>query len=253
MSRKAFRCLASILFLLALTTVTRAEPLLVSAAASLTDALRETAAAYQREAHGAEITYNFSGSGTLQKQIENGAPVDVFISAAAAQMDALEKQELLLPQTRANLLTNALVLVTLKERKDLNSFADLTAAQVKHIAIGDPRTVPAGQYSVETLEAQKLLPLVESKLVRLLSVRQVLSTVETGNADAGLVYQTDAAISPQVRIVATAPEKTHEPIVYPVAIIRRSKQQEEARKYVAFLQSETARAIFRKYGFTTVQ
>jgi len=243
-------CFSVVLLFVCFSNAAHAEPLLVSAAASLTDALREITEAYQQAKPGRQITYNFGGSGTLQHQIENGAPVDVFISAASEPMDALDKQELLLPGSRIDLLTNTLVLIAPKDRQDLSSFADLTAPQVKHLAIGEPRTVPAGLYAIECLSAQNLLPQVQTKLVRLLHVRQVLAAVETGNADAGLVYRTDAAISKKVRTVATAPPGSHRPIKYPVAIVRRSQQPAEAQEYVNFLRSAPARALFEKHGFT---
>ena len=247
------RCLTVLLFLTAARSSAKGEPLLVSAAASLTDVLREIADTYKQANAEKQITYNFGGSGTLQRQIENGAPVDVFISAAAEPMDALEKQDLLLPGNRIDLLTNTLVLIAPKERNDLQGFADLARGDVKHIAIGEPRTVPAGFYAVECLSAQNLLPSLQPKLVRLLDVRQVLAAVGTGNADAGLVYQTDAMSSDRVRTVASAPAGSHRAIKYPVAVVRRSKQPEEAREYVTFLRSVPARKIFEKHGFTVAQ
>lgn len=247
------RCLTVLLFLTAASFSAKGEPLLVSAAASLTDVLREIADTYNQANPDKQITYNFGGSGTLQRQIENGAPVDVFISAAAEPMDALEKQYLLLPGSRRDLLTNTLVLIAPKERNDLQGFADLERNDVKHIAIGEPRTVPAGFYAVECLSAKNLLPSVQSKLVRLLNVRQVLAAVGTGNADAGLVYRTDAMSSDRVRTVASAPAGSHRAIKYPVAIVRRSKQPEEAREYIRFLRSAPARKIFEKHGFTVAQ
>ncbi|RYD83375.1 MAG: molybdate ABC transporter substrate-binding protein [Verrucomicrobiaceae bacterium] len=224
------------------------ERLLVSAAASLEGALREADKSFQRGSK-VEITYNFGGSGTLQKQIENGAPVDVFISAATAPVDAVEKQNLLHPGSRTNLLTNSLVLITSRERQDIQSFSDLTGRQVKYVAIGEPNSVPAGVYAMECFTAQNLTPQITPKLVRLLNVRQALAAVATGNADAGMVYRTDAEQSKLVRIVAVAPLQSHQPILYPAAIMRRSKNLETARRYIAFLQSDTARVIFEKHGF----
>jgi molybdate transport system substrate-binding protein len=232
-----------------LITAADGEPLLVSAAASLTDALQEVARLDKAAALG-EITYNFGGSGTLQRQIENGAPVDVFVSAAAEPMDFLEKQNLLLLGSRKNLLSNTLVLIAPSERRDVRGFADLAKKQVKHIAIGEPRTVPAGLYATECLTNQGLLAAIESKLVRLLNVRQVLAAVETGNADAGFVYKTDAANSKKVTRIANAPPGSHQPIAYPVAIVRSSKNPETAQSYIELLKSEGARMIFEKHGFT---
>jgi molybdate transport system substrate-binding protein len=226
-----------------------AEPLLISAAASLTDVLQEIATEYQ-QSRGAAVTFNFGGSGTLQRQIEHGAPADVFIAAAIEPMDALEKQGLLLSDTRANVASNTLVLVApAKSEIALHSFAELASPFVKQIAIGDPRTVPAGAYAVECFTTLGINKAVDPKLVRMLDVRQVLAAVELGNADAGLVYQTDLARRDSIRTIQVAPPNSHRPITYPVAALRRSKIPEGARAFIVFLQSDKARAAFQKYGF----
>ncbi len=242
--------LTALFALCCLARIASGEELLISAAASLTDALNEIGTSYEHETAGVKITHNFGGSGTLQKQIENGAPADIFISAAAEPMDALEKQGLLHAGSRADLLVNTLVLITPKDRKDVQGFADLTKPQVKHLAIGEPKSVPAGAYAMECFATQKLTPRLAPKFIRLLNVRQVLAAVATGNADAGMVYRTDATSSDKVRIAAEAPHGSHRPIVYPVAIMRRSRHVDAAVKYIAFLKSKKARAIFEKHGFT---
>jgi molybdate transport system substrate-binding protein len=220
---------------------------IISAAASLKDALARVQPIFVQANPGIKLTFNFAGSGVLQQQIEAGAPVDVFISAAPQQMDALEKNKRLLEGTRRNLLTNSLVLIAPKDSALLRDFRDLTKPEVRHIAVGDPKAVPAGAYAAEVFAALDLTAALAPKLVRLLDVRQVLTTVETGDADAGLVYRTDAMISERIRVVATAETRT--PIVYPIAVISGSQHSAEARAFAAFLDSEGARKIFAELGF----
>lgn len=224
-------------------------PLTVSAAISLTNALQEIKSLYQRSKPNVNIIYNFGASGALQQQIEQGAPVDVFFSAAAKQMNALQQKNLLVPDTRRNLLTNRLVLITPRNGSALSSFKNLTGSQVQRIAIGQPRSVPAGQYAQELLTNLKILNAIKPKLVYGNNVRQVLTYVENGNADAGIVYATDAKESNSVRIGATAPENLHSPIVYPVAVLKDSKNITAGRDFVQFLSGSQARSVFQKYGF----
>jgi molybdate transport system substrate-binding protein len=226
--------------------------LTVSAAASLTDALTAIDQDFQRSHPDVEITPNFGASGTLQLQIEQGAPVDVFVSAAPQQMDALAAKNLLLADTRANLLENELVLIVPKDSKTVASFADLKRADVRVIAVGDPRSVPAGTYAQQVLTALGIYDAVKSKMTLATDVRQVLADVETASAEAGLVYSTDAAISPKVRVVMDAPAGTHQPIVYPAAVLRGSMNPDAAREYVKYLASPAARAVFLKYGFRPI-
>ncbi len=235
------------------TSTAQAEPvtLTVSAAASLKDAMQEIQSIYRQEQPNATLTYNFGSSGSLQQQIEQGAPVDVFMSAAAKQMDALEKKNLLLTETRKDLLGNQVVLVTSKDAA-ISDFQDLTSNEVNKVSIGDPKSVPAGQYSQEVLTTLKLFDPLKPKLVFAKDVRQVLSYVETGNVDAGIVYATDAKVSDQIKVVATAPADSHSPIVYPVAALKDSKNPEAAREFVQFLSSDQAKTTFEEYGFITV-
>ncbi|MBR8830814.1 MAG: Molybdate-binding protein ModA [Chroococcopsis gigantea SAG 12.99] len=225
------------------------KDLLVSAAASLRDALEEIKPVYQKENTAIALTYNFGSSGSLQQQIEQGAPVDVFISAAKKQMDALQTKNLLVDNTRKNLLKNRMVLVVPKNNTTIRSFQDLGGGEVKKIAIGEPGSVPAGQYAGEILKAIGLTDKVKDKLVYAKDVRQVLSYVATGNVDAGFVYITDAKTSNNVRVVATAPENTHSPIIYPIAVIKNSKSADSGKKFLQFLSRGKAKAVFEKYGF----
>jgi len=223
--------------------------LTISAAASLKESIAENEAAYSKSHPNIAFTNNSGSSGTLATQIDQGAPVDVFLSAATKQMDDLEAKGLVVKGTRRNLLRNALVLVAPLDSK-LQDFEGLTAAGVRVIAVGDPGSVPAGQYGRQTLTALHLWDKLESKCVLAKDVRQVLTYVETGNADAGLVYATDAKASSKVRVVATAPEATHDAIVYPAAVIKGSRNEAAAREFVDYLASPAAQAVFARYGFT---
>jgi molybdate transport system substrate-binding protein len=225
--------------------------LTVSVAASLQDAMQGIEPLYEQQSPDINIIYNFGSSGSLQYQIEQGAPVDVFISAAPKQMNALAEKELLLENTRQNLLNNQVVLITPKSQFNITKFQDLTRTNVQKIALGHPKSVPAGQYAKEVLKSSNLYNQLTSKFVFAKDVRQVLFYVETGNADAGFVYATDAKISDQVKVVATASENSHYPIVYPVAVIKNSQHPEAAKAFIQFLVSESAQELFRKYGFKT--
>jgi molybdate transport system substrate-binding protein len=223
--------------------------LLVSAAASMKDVLEEIKPLYQQTQPNVNIRYNFGASGALQQQIEQGAPVDVFISAAKRQVDALEQKNLLVPGSRTVIAKNRLVLVVPGNVSGISSFYNLKDAKIKKIAIGEPRSVPAGQYAQQVLQKLKIWDQIQSKLVFANNVRQVLASVESGNAEAGLVYSTDAKISNKVKIVVAADEKYHSPIIYPLAILKRSKNIDAANNFSQFLASDKAKAVFKKYGF----
>jgi molybdate transport system substrate-binding protein len=196
-----------------------------------------------------DFSNNLGSSGTLAAQIDQGAPADVFLSAAAKPMDELEANGLIVVGTRRNLLRNSLVLIAPLDSK-LRDFQGLADSSIRLIALGDPASVPAGQYGRQTLIALHLLDKLNSKFVFAKDVRQVLTYVETGNADAGLVYATDAQASGKVRVVATAPESTHDPIVYPAAVVKGTHNDEAARRFVEYLGNPAANAIFVKHGFT---
>jgi len=223
--------------------------LTLSVAASLQAAMVEVESSYQRERAAVEFRNNFGASGTLAREIEQGAPVDAIISAGTKPIDDLGAKGLLLPGTRSDLLRNELVLIAPGDSK-LAGFEELTDAKVRLVAMGDPASVPAGQYGLETLHALQLYEKIKSKIVLGKDVRQVLTYVETGNADAGLVYATDARISSKVRILAVAPESTHQKIVYPMAVVAGTRSQQEARDFLQYLGSRAARAIFASHGFT---
>jgi molybdate transport system substrate-binding protein len=231
----------------------------VSAAISLKDALDELGPIFQVQQHrknggnGTAVIYNYGGSGTLARQIEQGAPVDVFFSAAEKQMDELAARSLIDADSRHDLVGNALVLIAPAQAKTLHSFQDLTNPAVKNIALGETSTVPAGMYAQQTLEHLGLFAAVQKKVVYAKDVRAVLTYVETGNADAGMVYQTDANTSKKIRVIAIAPPDSHDPILYPAAVLRDSKNKPAARAFLEFLQGADARAVFQKYGFTSAE
>ena len=226
--------------------------LTVSAAVSLKEALGEITPLYSKAKSNVVIRNNFGSSGDLQQQIVNGAPVDVFISAASKQMDELQKKNLIVADTRRDLLSNRLVLIVPEDKSDASDLKDLTNANIERIAIGDPRSVPVGQYAEQALTKLDLLQEVQSKLVLGNNVRQVLQFVESGNAQAGIVYATDAKTSTKVKVVQIIDAKLHKPIVYPIAVLQKSSNQESAKSYLEYLSSEPAKTIFEKYGFSSL-
>jgi molybdate transport system substrate-binding protein len=229
----------------------------VSAAVSLKDAFREIAKQYE-ERTGVKVNFNFGASGALQKQIESGAPVDVFASAGIPQMDVLAKQELIAPETRRDFARNTLVLVVPADsRSGIASFADLAnlgGSKVSKLAIGNPKTVPVGQYAEQTLTRLGLWERLGARLILAEDVRQALDYVARGEVDAGIVYASDVrATGDKTRIVATAPEDSHDPILYPIAVVRASGGQEAARAFIDAVMSDEGQRILEKYGFNRVR
>ena len=226
--------------------------LILSAAASMQDVLREIEQLYINKYPQAKIIFNFGSSGSLQRQIEQGAPVDIFISAAPQQMNDLADRELILNETRQDLVKNQMVLVTPQDNQLINNFDDLIGQSAKQIALGDPNSVPAGKYAQEILTNLNLINDVKTKTVYGKDVRQVLNYVATGNIEAGIVYRTDLATTKKVKIVATALQATHSPAIYPIAVVKDSNHPEAAKQLLEFLFSPQAQAIFEKYGFMTI-
>ena len=226
----------------------RAATVLVFAAASLTESLQEIAAAYEKQS-GDKIVFNFAASGTLARQIEEGAPADIFFSADEAKADALEKKGLLVKETRKSLLGNSLVIVTPPDSAAIQSPADLTTAAVKRVALGDPRIVPAGTYAKAYLEKSGLWAGVEPKVVPCENVRAVLAAVESGNVDAGVVYKTDAAISKKVKVAFEVPAADGPKISYPAALVANAPHPDAAKKFLGCLTGSEADAIFARHGF----
>jgi molybdate transport system substrate-binding protein len=225
----------------------------VSAAISLKDSLDEVGHLYATRHPAAKVAFNYGGSGTLGRQIEQGASVDVFFSAAEKEMDDLATQGLVATETRRDIVANSLVLITPASSTMVRGFEDLSRLQVSAVALGEPGTVPAGMYARQTLEHMGFFAAIQKKIVYAKDVRAVLTFVETGNADAGFVYRTDALTSKKVRVVATAPVDSHDPIVYPAAVLKNSKNAAAAREFVGFLEGPEARTAFEKYGFAPAE
>lgn len=225
--------------------------LTVSAAVSLKDTLMDIKANFEKEYSHIKIRYNFGASGALKLQISQGAPVDLFFSAAEDKFDELVKEGLIEKEKGTDLLGNEIALIVPKNSdKEIKTFEEIT--KFKRLSIGTPESVPAGQYAKQTLENLNIWKAVKGKVVYAKNVRQVLTYVETGNVDAGIVYMTDALISPKIEVVAIAENNKHEPIIYPVGVIKNSTHPEEAKLFYDYLQNETSLKTFKKYGFSSL-
>lgn len=232
------------------------KELVVFAAASTTDAVNEIGAVYKQKGLG-EITCSYASSSTLAKQIEQGAPADVFLSANNKWMDYLGGKNLVAEGSRSDLLRNRIALVvplnsdaaefTIKEGADLRSLLGKDG----RLAVGDPAHVPVGMYGKQALENLKIWESVKDRIAPAKDVRAGLALVERGEAPLGLVYSSDAAASEKVRVVGVFPESSHPAIVYPVGAIQ-GERTEDAKKFIAFLYSQEARAVFKKYGFDVI-
>jgi len=245
-----FRCHFLFVFIFCLSLSARADELIVSAAASMTDVLQEIGKQFKVSHPDVDIKFNFASSGALQQQIEQGAPVDVFISAATKQMDALQSNHLIDTTTRKDIVSADLVLITVNGNGIVHSWQDLTSTSVHHIAISDPASVPSGEYTKETLTTMGLWETLYPKFIMGENVRQTLTYVESGNVEAGVVFRPDALIAKNSMIVAVAPSTSHKPIVYPAAVIAKSSHNDLAAEFVDYLSGNVAQKIFQKYGFT---
>lgn len=247
----AFTYMMNRAFLLLLATFAganlHAAEINVCAASSLTDALKEIGAAYEAQG-GAHVSFNFAASSLLARQIEEGAPADVFFSADDAQMDRLQNDGDIEAGSRRELLSNTLVVVAAADSTlTFNAVADLR--QVSRIAVGDPKLVPVGVYTRSYLEKVGLWKELAEKIVPAENVRAGMAVVESGNADVAFVYATDARISKKVKIVLRIPADEAPPILYPVALVKESPQKTEAAKFLAYLASEVSYKVFEKFGF----
>jgi molybdate transport system substrate-binding protein len=252
MAKRIGRGSCALAFLLVAVTFScrvRAADLTVFAAASLTDSLKEIGKAYEQRS-GDKVSFNFGASSTLARQIEEGAPADVFFSADEAKMDALEAKNLVDKTSRKSRLSNSLVVIVAADSSlHISSLTNLTDASIKRIALADPKTVPAGIYSKKSLEKIHLWPAIEPKVVPTDNVRAALAAVESGNVEAGMVYKTDAAISKKVKIALEIPAGDTPEISYSLAVIKDSKNFERAKSFVDYLNGSDAGVVFEKYGF----
>ena len=232
-----------------------ADDLLVFAAASLKNALDDADAAYQKQG-GSKVTASYAASGPLAKQIENGAPADLFISADLDWMDYAQGKGLIKRETRINLLGNRLVLIAPKSspaKVEIGPYFPLAGLLGDaRLAMADPGTVPAGKYGKASLQALGVWSLVASKVAPAESVRAALALVSRGETPLGIVYQTDAAADVGVKIVGVFPEESHPRIIYPIAVTAITKNP-EAAKYLAWLRSAEAAPFFEKQGFTVLK
>jgi molybdate transport system substrate-binding protein len=225
--------------------------LILSAAISLKEATEELGRQFQVQHPGVILRFNLGSSGSLQKQIEAGAPADLFLSAGQREMDALEREGLLLAGSRRAIATNRLaVIVPADSRLDLREAADLVRPEVRRIALGNPKTVPAGQYAEACLRALGLWGTLGPRLVFGENVRQALEYVSRGEVDAGFVYVTDAASrAGQVRIAFRPPPDSYPPIVYPAAVIAASAHRSQAQAFIDLLLSPQGRSVLARLGF----
>lgn len=252
MSTFARRVLAlSVLVLVATTGAAQAQEAMLSVAISMKDVVEELGRGFMAARPGVTLRYNFGSSGELQKQIEAGAPVDLFISAAQRQMDNLEKRNLIVVASRRVFARNALTVIKPADSKiDIARPADLLEDRVTKIVIGNPRTVPAGQYAEESLRAQGLWDRLQPKLVFSENVRQALDYVARGEVDAGFVYTTDAATrSRQVTEAFRPAEDTYRPVVYPVAVVAGARQPALAQAFLDLLTSRQGQGVLARFGF----
>jgi molybdate transport system substrate-binding protein len=228
-----------------------ARELTLSVAVSLKDAIEQLGRGFAGGRPGVTLRYNFGASGDLQKQIEAGAPIDLFLSAAQRQMDELERRGLIVAASRRAFARNALTVVKPRDsRVDISKPADLLDARVGRIVIGNPKTVPAGQYAEESLRALGIWDRLQPKLVFSENVRQALDYVARGEVDAGFVYTTDVAARAQGVQEAFRPaEDTYRPIVYPVAIVAASRQPALAQAFVDVLVGAQGREALARFGF----
>jgi len=228
-----------------------ANDLTVFAAASLTDVLTEIGAAYE-QATGERVAFNFGASNLLGRQIRAGAPADLFLSADESTMDELERERLLLPGTRRSVLSNSLVVVVPRSNKlRIASASDLARPEVRTLVIAEPSSVPAGIYAREYLRAVGLWSWVIDRIVPTENVRGALAAIEAGNAEAGIVYRTDAAIGDEVEVAFAVPPAEGPPISYPFAVLRDAPRAAAARKFLDHLVSPAGLEVFRRFGFLT--
>jgi molybdate transport system substrate-binding protein len=225
------------------------QELIISAAASLTNAFQEIGQKFESANPGTKIVPNFAASGALLQQIEKGAPVDVFASADQKTMNQASEKKLILPDTRKNFVSNSLVLIIPAGSKiAIKGPQDLTAKEVARVALGNPESVPAGRYTQEALTGEGLWESLKAKFIPADSVRQVLDYVGRGEVDAGFVFATDAAVAKDKVQVVTTLQK-HETILYPLAIVAATPKKELAQRFIDFVMSKEGQEMLSRYGF----
>ena len=226
-----------------------AGDLVVSAAASLTNAFKDVAQAYEKEHAGTKVILNFGASDVLLQQIVKGAPADVFASADQKAMDKAVEEKAVKPESRVDFAANQIVLIVPTDSKaNITALKDLTRDDVKRIAYGNPASVPVGRYTQGALQAAGLWDAVQAKSVLAQNVRQSLDYVSRGEVDAGFVFATDAAVMPdKVKVAVRVPSQT--PVTYPIAVTARDTAAKEAKSFVAYVMSPAGQEILSRYGF----
>ena len=222
--------------------------LTLSVAASLKESMLEIKELFEKEHTNIALNLNFGSSGSLQQQIEQGAPCNLFISAGQSQMNALEEKGLIENNTRKDLLKNALVLIG-SPNSNISDIQDLTTDKVKHIAIGEPASVPAGKYADEVITNLNIKDTISDKLVFAKDVKEVLSWVSTDNAEVGFVYKSDTIAANSIKVIKEFPDTLHSPINYPIAIIKDNSDMDNTKKLYDYLNTDEAKEIFKKYGY----
>jgi molybdate transport system substrate-binding protein len=247
----ASRAAVLVLSLLCLPTLARAQEITFSVAISMKEAVETLGRQFTQARPGVMLRYNFGSSGELQKQIEAGAPVDLFISAAQRQMDELEQKGLIDPASRRVLARNVLTVIKpAGSALDISKPADLLDPKVRRIVIGNPRTVPVGQYAEESLKALALWDRVQPKLVFAENVRQALDYVARGEVEAGFVYSTDIPVrAGQITEAFRPAEDTYRPVTYPVAVVKDSRQPALARAFIDLLMTREGQSALSRLGF----
>lgn len=246
----------TILLMLILASCTKSTAdnkteILVAAASSMTPALTEIATEFEKANKDIQITFTFGSSGKLAQQIKSGAPVDVFISASSSDMDTLEEEHKIESDTRSDITSNTLVVIRQKngDHSLLNEENPFTS-EINHFAIGNPDTVPAGVYAKEALTKLGEWETLEPKFVFGKDVRQVLTFVETGNAEMGIVFTSDAQSSEKVEVISKIDPTLHSSAVYPGAIVIATKQPKAARAFLDYMKTPEVQKILVDYGFT---
>ncbi|MDR2756568.1 MAG: molybdate ABC transporter substrate-binding protein [Planctomycetaceae bacterium] len=253
MKTKRLLLFVLILFCCSVVQTQAAKPVYLAAGAGLKDCLNEQIVLYKKTAPDVTVIPNYEASGKLQEQINNGAPVDVFISANQDKMDLVESKNLLVSETRKNLVTNKIVLIVPSNGKSpIHCFNCLGGdkLKIKGLAIGDPKVVPAGKYATEIFDFLEITDQVMPKVVFAQNVRAVLTYVAQNEVDAGIVYLTDALImKDKVEVVAEAPKDSHSPVIFPAAIVRTGDNPDGGKAFLQFLFSPEAEKVFKKFGY----
>ena len=249
---KIFIVLLVVLSIGGLEPVYASSNLMVSAAASLTDAFKAIVVSFEKSHPGTHINLNLASSGTLCAQIERGAPTDVYASASERFMNRLQKEGMIINSTRHNFVKNSIVVIQGRNVPKIHKLNQLLDKDITHIAIGDPSHVPAGRYAKQALIHAGLWKKIHNKLVLAVNVRQVREYVAQGAVEAGIVFSSDAIV-PQVKVAVKIPSSFHVPICYPIAVVKGCQNLKLAKEFISFVLSPKGQNILKKYGFEPIK